>query len=94
MNTDNIIPVEYINEARVTTVITRTRNKLLNEKNLPVAKISTKFPVIPEKEYTHYRIRIRFFRDNNNKLDYVFLAILILLYLFIIYYVNIKRYFL
>ena len=94
MNTDNIIPVEYINEARVTTVITRTRNKLLNEKNLPVAKISTLIPVIPEKEYTHYRVRIRFFRDNNNKLDYVFLAILILLYLFIIYYVNIKRYFL
>tara|TARA_A100001015_G_scaffold299595_1_gene383827 strand:- start:462 stop:743 length:282 start_codon:yes stop_codon:yes gene_type:complete len=93
MNTDNIIPVEYINEARVTTVITRTRNKLLNEKNLPVAKISTKFPVIPEKEYTHYRIRIRFFRDDNKE-NYIFLAILILLYLFIIYYVNIKRYFL
>ena len=93
MNTDNIIPVEYINEARVTTVITRTRNKLLNEKNLPVAKISTKFPVIPEKEYTHYRIRIRFFRDDNKE-NYIFLAILILLYLFIIYYINIKLYFL
>ena len=93
MNTDNIIPVEYINEARVTTVITRTRNKLLNEKNLPVAKISTKFPVIPEKEYTHYRIRIRFFRDDNKE-NYIFLAILILLYLFIIYYINIKHYFL
>ena len=93
MNTDNIIPVEYINEARVTTVITRTRNKLLNEKNLPVAKISTKFPVIPEKEYTHYRIRIIFFRDDN-KQYYIFLAILILLYLFIIYYINIKHYFL
>ena len=93
MNTDNIIPVEYINEARVTTVITRTRNKLLNEKNLPVAKISTKFPVIPEKEYTHYRIRIIFFRDDNKE-NYIFLAILILLYLFIIYYINIKHYFL
>ena len=93
MNTDNIIPVEYINEARVTTIITRTRNKLLNEKNLPVAKISTKFPVIPEKEYTHYRIRIRFFRDDNKE-NYIFLAILILLYLFIIYYINIKLYFL
>tara|TARA_Y100000992_G_C21270523_1_gene496532 strand:- start:1381 stop:1653 length:273 start_codon:yes stop_codon:yes gene_type:complete len=89
MSIDNIIPVEYINEANVNTIITRNRNKLLNEKNLPVAKISTKFPVIPEKEYTHYRVRIRFFRDNNNnKLDYIFLVILMLFYLFIIYYIN------
>ena len=91
MSIDNIIPVEYINEAKVTTIITRTRNKLLNKKNLPVAKISTNFPVIPEKEYTHYRIRIIFLRDDN-KQDYIFLAILILLYLFIIYYINIKHY--
>ena len=94
MNIDNIIQVEYINEANVTNVVTRYRGNLLNKTKLPVAKISTLIPVIPEKEYTHYRVRIRFFRDNNNKLDCVFLLILILFYLFIIYYINIKRYFL
>ena len=88
MNIDNIIQVEYINEANVTNVVTRYRGNLLNKTKLPVAKISTLIPVIPEKEYTHYRVRIRFFRDNNNKLDCVFLLILILFYLFIIYYIN------
>ena len=88
MSIDNIIPVEYINEAKVTNVVTRYRHNLLNKTKLPVAKISTLIPVIPEKEYTHYRVRIRFFRDNNNKLDCVFLLILILFYLFIIYYIN------
>lgn len=95
MSIDNIIPVEYINEAKITNVVTRYRGNLLNKTKLPVAKISTLIPVIPEKEYTHYRVRIRFFRDNNNnKLDYIFLVILMLFYLFIIYYINIKRYFL
>ena len=90
MSIDNIIPVEYINEAKVTNVVTRYRGNLLNKTKLPVAKISTLIPVIPEKEYTHYRVRIRFFRDdnNNNKLDYVLLVILMLFYLFIIYYIN------
>ena len=90
MSIDNIIPVEYINEAKVTNVVTRYRGNLLNKTKLPVAKISTLIPVIPEKEYTHHRVRIRFIRDDNdnNKLDYVLLVILILFYLFIIYYIN------
>ena len=45
MNTDNIIQVEYINEAKVNTIITRNRNKLLYKKNLPVANIPTIFPL-------------------------------------------------
>jgi|TARA_B100001175_G_C18974999_1_gene387059 hypothetical protein len=86
MNTDNIIPVEYINEAKVTKIVTRNRIKLLKESKLPVAKISKLIPVIPEKEYTHRRIRIRFFRDEIQKKDYYLLGWLTIIYFYVIYY--------
>ena len=86
MYKDETIQGEYINEAKITNIVTRNRVKLLKEDNLPVAKISKLIPVISEKEYTHRRIRIRFFRDDIQKKDYYLLCWLTILYFYVIYY--------
>ena len=92
MNTDNIIQVEYINEAKVTKIVTRKRVELLKENKLPVAKISKLIPVIPKKEYTHYRIRIRFFREENEDDTIYKILLLIILYFFVNCYIYITVY--
>lgn len=92
MSIDNIIPVEYINEAKVTNVVTRYRGNLLNKTKLPVAKISTLIPVIPEKEYTHYRVRIRFFSEENEDDTIYKILLLIIFYFFVNYYIYITIY--
>ena len=85
MNTDNIIQVEYINEAKVNTIITRNRNKLLYKKNLPVANIPTIFPVIPEKVYTYYRVRIHFLPEKKEGKNYTLVFSFFAIYLFYYY---------
>ena len=92
MNTDNIIQVEYINEAKVTKIITRTRDKLLKKKNLPIAKISTIFPVIPEKEYTYYRVRIRILVEENEDNGIYMIIFFIILNFFVNYCIYITLY--
>lgn len=86
MYKDETIQGEYINEAKITNIVTRNRVKLLKEDNLPVAKISKLIPVIPEKEYTYRRIRIRFFRDEIQKNHYYLLCWLTILYFYVIFY--------
>lgn len=89
MDKDEIIQGEYIKEAVVNNIITRKRGKLLNKKNIPVAKISNTLPVVSEKIYTHHRICIRFFRDEKQK-NYSLMFWLILVYLFIVYIIKTK----
>tara|TARA_B110000495_G_C22515347_1_gene314807 strand:+ start:30 stop:344 length:315 start_codon:yes stop_codon:yes gene_type:complete len=88
MDANEIIQGEYIKEANVNNILTRNRCKLLNKKKLPIATVSNTLPVIPEKEYTHYRLRLRFFRNENTKPTYKQLFVLLLLYFYIIYFLK------
>jgi hypothetical protein len=85
MYKDDIIQVEYINEAKIKNIITRNNSKLLNKKNLPVANIPTIFPVIPEKEYTYYRVRIHFLPEKKEGKNYTLVFSLFAIYLFYYY---------
>ena len=87
MDINEIIQGYYINEAKVNKIITRNQEKKLNKKNLPVANLSNTLPVIPEKIYSRYTLRLRFIRDEEddkeNLLQYIFLF---LLYFYVSYY--------
>jgi hypothetical protein len=93
MDANEIIQGEYIKEAKVNNIFTRNRCKLLNKKKLPIATVSNTLPVIPEKEYTHYRLRIRFLRDETQKPNYKHLFVLLLLYFYIIYFLKNRFFF-
>ena len=85
MDKNEIIQGYYINEAKIVKIITRNQKKKFNNKKLPIANISTTLPVVSEKIYSCYFLRIRFIRDENDLEDYIVQIFLFLLY-FCIYY--------
>ena len=73
-------------------MVTRYRGNLLNKTKLPIAKISTLIPVIPEKEYTYYRVRIRILVEENEDNGIYMIIFFIILNFFVNYCIYITLY--
>ncbi len=91
MDKDEIIQGEYIKEAKIKKIITRSGSKILKKKKLPIANISNTLPVIPEKIYTHYRVRVCFTREEEEKINYklvFYFCILCYIYIYSYFYIR------
>ena len=87
------IEVNYIREANVVNIITRKNLKLLNEKNLPIAKESTTIPVCSKRIYRIRRIHLTFICNDNYSKKGNVIIIIMLLYFYFLYIYHITKYF-
>lgn len=86
------IEVNYIREANVHKIITRKNSKLLNEKNLPIAKESTTIPVYSKRIYRIRSVRLTFIPNNYSKKGNV-IIIIMLIYFYFLYIYHVTKYF-